>query len=144
MATEPLHARHQDRAAESALARLASQPATAVTVIWACVVLSATLGPDMVTGSQHEHLPIGAMTIWVWASVATAYLLMGARGPGEHRTLVAGTCGIWCLVLAAVFLMPSLVTGTDPTTIPVAVFLAPVAGAIATGFLALGQSTRQP
>jgi hypothetical protein len=116
---------------------LAGAPATAVTVIWGSVVLGAVFGPDMVTGSAHEHLPLVAATIWLWATVATAFLMMGARRSETLTSLVVGTSAIWLAVLVAVLAGPSLVTGTDPTTIPLTAFLAPVAGAVATGFLAL-------
>jgi len=32
----------------------------------------------MVTGSQQEHLPIAALTVWLWAAVVTAFLCLRA------------------------------------------------------------------
>jgi hypothetical protein len=123
---------------------LVGSPATAVSVIWVSVVVCAVFGPDMVTGSAHERIPLASLTVWVWATVATAFLSMGARRSETRSTLVVGTSAIWGVVLVAVLAAPSLVTGTDPTTIPLTALLAPVAGAVATGFLALaGCPTRR-
>lgn len=128
----------------SPLTSLAASAATAVTVIWATVVLAAVFGPDLITGSNHEHLPLVGMTMWIWATIATAFLMMGARRSETIATLVLGTSAIWGLVLITLLVAPSMVTGTDPTTIPFAALLAPVGGAVATGFLALaGCPTRR-
>ena len=121
----------------SPLASLAGSAATAVTVLWTTVVLCAVFGPDLISGSNHEHLPLVGMTMWLWATIATAYLMMGVRRSDTVVTLVVGTSAIWGLVLVTVLVAPSMVTGTDPTTIPFAALLAPVGGAVATGFLAL-------
>ncbi len=44
--------------------------------------------------------------------------------------------------LTSIFASP-FVTGTDPTTIPLATVIAPVVGAIVTGFLALHAAFRR-
>ena len=119
---------------------LASSRGMAIAVIWGCTALAAVLAPDMVTGSAHEHLPMAAITGWIWAIIATAYVLMAARGGPGSRSLVVGTTVTWVIVALAVILGPVMVTGTDPTTIPLTVLLAPVAGAVVTGFLALASA----
>jgi hypothetical protein len=96
----------------------------------------------MVTGSQHEHLPMAAMTGWIWAIVGTGYLMMGSRGGRATPALVLGTALTWVIVALAVIFGPTMVTGTDPTTIPLTVLLAPIAGAIVTGFIALDNLAR--
>ena len=117
---------------------------TAVAAIWLCSALIAVLAPDMITGAQQEHLPIASLTVWVWTATATAYVLMATRG-GSSSTLVVGITAIWVGVLVAAVAAPLMVTGTDPTQIPLAVLVAPPVGAITTGFLALqhaGRDTR--
>jgi hypothetical protein len=117
--------------------RAMSTPATAISTIWLTVVLSGLLAPDMVTGSEHEHLPIAGLTVWVWATVASWFVAMGARRVQDRSSLVVWSSCVWLVVLVAVLTLPSLVTGTDPTTIPLVVLLAPVIGAFATGIIAL-------
>lgn len=122
--------------------RLLASPVTAVVAIWLSAVLCSVFAPDMVTGSEHEHLPMAAFTTWIWAAVASGYVLMGARGQRAGSGLVVGTMAIWLLVFVATVFAPTMVTGTDPTTIPISVFIAPVAGAVTTGFLALHHVSR--
>ena len=33
--------------------------------IWTAVVLISVLAPDLVSGSEHEHLPIAAFATWL-------------------------------------------------------------------------------
>lgn len=124
--------------------RVLTRPATAVAVIWSTAALMSIFAPDMVTGSEQEHLPITAMTVWLWASLATAYTLMGARRTVAAPALVGGVSAIWIAVCVAVIATPVMETGTDPTTIPIAALIVPVVGAITTGFLALHQATASP
>jgi hypothetical protein len=48
---------------------------------------------------------------------------------------------IWVVVALAGIFAPELVTGTDPTRIPLAALVAPIAGLVATGFVALHLTT---
>ena len=50
---------------------------------------------------------------------------------------------IWAVVALAGIFTPVLVTGSDPTRIPLAALAAPVAGMVATGFVALHAATRR-
>jgi hypothetical protein len=116
-------------------------PATAVTAVWACSALLAVFAPDLVTGSEHDQLPIAAMTVWPWTFAATAYVMMAVR----HTTsawLVGCVVVIWVCVVAAGVAAPVMVTGTDPTRIPIGAILAPIGGALATGLVALHHATR--
>ena len=44
---------------------------------------------------------------------------------------------VWVAVAIASVYAPSLVTGSDPTTVPLAGLLAPVAGVLVTGYLSV-------
>jgi len=112
----------------------------AVASIWIAVAIASIWSPDMITGSEHEHIPIAAFTDWLYAAIATGLVLMAF----SRRTLDAGRSlwtgftiaigGIWAVVALAGIFAPSMVTGADPTTIPIAAFAAPVAGVVATAF----------
>lgn len=122
-------------------------PGISVAAIWVATLCLSVLAPDMVSGSQQEHLPIAAITAWLWAAAATGYVLMAARGrddtddPARWVNLELSVVVIWAVVALAAVLTPELVTGTDPTRIPLAAIIAPVAGMVATGFAALHATT---
>ncbi len=115
---------------------LASATWLAVAVVVASSVATALLTPDMVTGSEHEHLPLAGLGVWPWTAAASAYVVMAGRHGGS-RMLVLGTSALWLAVAVVAIAGPMLVTGTDPTRIPLAALIAPPFGAIATGFLAV-------
>jgi hypothetical protein len=117
--------------------------ATPGTCIWTATAVIAVFAPDMVTGSEHEHLPIAGITVWLWASVATAYTALAVRRTPPGPTLVAGTSLLWAAVAVACVAGPVMVTGSDPTRIPMAVLVAPAVGALTTGFLALHHATSE-
>jgi hypothetical protein len=119
-----------------------ASPGIAVAAIWISTVLFSIFAPDMVTGSEHEHLPMAAMTGWLWALVATGFVLMGARAGHASRGLALGTAITWALVCVAVIFGPTMVTGSDPTTIPLTAMIAPIVGAFVTGFIALDNLVR--
>jgi hypothetical protein len=124
-----------DPSAEQSATATASPPGkrvlisstTPVAAVWVCSALLAVFAPDMVTGSEHDHLPIAAMTVWPWTFTATAYVLMAARRPAS-TWLVWCVVAIWISVVAAGVAAPSMVTGTDPTRIPICAILAPIGG----------------
>ena len=132
---------------QSPLTAAVASPATAVAAIWLFSVLTAVFAPDMVTGSMQEHLPIGGLTAWVWAAAATGYALMATRArdvaddPTRWLGFELSLLVIWVVVALSGIFAPALVTGTDPTTIPLATLVAPVAGLVATGFVALHTAT---
>jgi hypothetical protein len=96
----------------------------------------------MVTGSAHEHLPLAAFTDWIWGAVAIAYLAF-VRGERADATLAISVSLLWLAVAITSIAAPVFVTGTDPTTIPLAALIAPTVGAIVTGFLALHAAARR-
>lgn len=120
-------------------------PARPATVAVAGIVGSAALlsvfAPDLVTGSAHDHLPIGALVTWPLALVAIGYVLMASPAGGLDRRSFA--IGLTWLVAAAVGVLgPELVTGTDPTHVPLATILAPVVAVVITGFACIAARRR--
>jgi hypothetical protein len=115
-----------------------------IAAIWVAVVLISVFSPDMVHGSEQEHLPIAALTSWLWGSVASAFVII-AVVIGHGRSLdnrhvawfliALATTAIWGAVTIVSISTPRLVTGTDPTKIPLAAMISPVVGTVATGFV---------
>ncbi len=143
-ATTPSKATHHHTAAER-LAALA--PGVSVATIWLATLLFSLFTPDLVSGSQQEHLPIAGLTAWLWAAAATGYVLMATRvrDPNDDPSVWLGfelsVVVIWAVVALTGIFAPELVTGTDPTRIPLAALVTPVAGLVATGFVALHVTT---
>jgi hypothetical protein len=114
-------------------------PIAALGGVWVAAALIAVLAPDMVSGSQHEHLPLALMTVWLWSCASSAYVLMTpARGWQPGWSL--GVIGVWLITAVIAIRAPELVTGTDPTRIPLAAVIAPPVAAVVTGMLCLRQA----
>lgn len=68
-------------------------------------------------------------------------MAFGRRSPGASRSLWLGFAvaigSIWFVVAIASIFAPSIVTGTDPTTVPIAALASPIAGLIATAFVSV-------
>lgn len=127
---------------------LADRPATRTWLTggtpWAAtvgaVILAVTLisifSPDLVSGSEQEHIPLVGLTAWVWGAAAVGYLSF-VRGGQLDVPQAATIGGLWLAVAATCIFGPELVTGSDPTRVPLAGLVAPVVGTILTGFLSL-------
>ena len=121
-----------------------SMTGLAVLGIWAGVFLATLLAPDFVSGSQQEHLQLVQWTEWIWGLAATASVIAVARKGlrrgvetvGAWLVLGVGSAVIWLGVAAVTVLAPVMVTGSDPTRIPLAALGAPLAGLVLTHFLA--------
>jgi hypothetical protein len=107
--------------------------------IWIAVLLISVFAPDMVSGSEQEHLPIAAFTTWFWGGVGSLVFLwaMGKlRGDARWRStwigLAAATLLVWAVATILAIMLPVFVTGTDPTRIPFGAFASPVAAAMLT------------
>ena len=111
----------------------------ALGAIWVTVLLTSFFAPDMVTGSEQQHLKLPALLNWIWGALATLALLRAARfrtgSGGSWMAAGIGTTLIWAAVLGFSLWGPVVETGTDPTTIPLSVIIAPVAGMLLTRFL---------
>jgi hypothetical protein len=113
--------------------------AVAVAGIWLAMALSSVFAPDLIS-ADYDHVPIVALTIWIWGAVATGFVLFGAAFPARDQMarwgLPIAVLGIWGAVALVSIFAPSIVA-SDGTIVPVAGLFAPVAGAIATGYACL-------
>lgn len=110
--------------------------------IWLAVVLASIVAPDLVSGSQHEHLHV-ASGDWIWGLIATAFVVLAvqfgmrlrATNPMTWIALAFGVVAVWAGVVFVSAFGPVLVTGTDPSTIPYGAMGAPVLGTFLTWFV---------
>jgi hypothetical protein len=114
--------------------------ATAITAIWVATAAIAIWAPDLVSGSQHEHLPIALATTWLWACLASAYAAMTPQRSSRAGWTWSVT-SLWVVTAAVCVFAPAMVTGTDPTRIPLGVLVAPPVAAAVTGLLSMRQAT---
>lgn len=110
----------------------------AVGVIWVASAVTAIATPDMVSGSQHEHLPLTAITIWLWTIAASGYAAM--TPVADARDWLVAVVLVWTAMAVAAIAAPVMETGSDPTMIPIAALVAPPVAAVVTGFLGLNQA----
>jgi len=112
--------------------------------IWLSVLFASLFAPDMVTGSEQNHVPLAAIATWLFGLAATRSVIKMMARPRDAQREADGICkvggigvvAIWLVVgLVSVF-APVAVTGSDPTRMPVAVIIAPIAGMLLTGLLA--------
>jgi hypothetical protein len=72
--------------------------AVAVGGLWLAMALSSMFAPDLISDAQ-DHLPIVAITIWIWGAVATGFVLFGTAFPARDRMarwgLPVAVLGIW-------------------------------------------------
>jgi hypothetical protein len=107
--------------------------------IWIAVVLISVFAPDMISGSEQEHLPIAAFTTWFWGGAGSLVFLwaMGKlRGNARWRSTWIGLAAVTLVGMGARdgtgYHLPVFVTGTDPTQISIGAFFSPVAAAMLT------------
>jgi hypothetical protein len=131
------HATPQDRRTASAELSWMLWTAIGIGGIWIAVLLISLLAPDLVSGSEQQHLPVAAFATWFWGGIGTLVLLwaMGRlRGSSRWQPIWIGlsvaTLGIWALATILAITLPVMVTGTDPTRIPVAPLSARLAAAL--------------
>lgn len=107
--------------------------------IWVAVLTISLASPDLVSGSQQEHLPLALFVTWIWGLVASIGYLWGSaklRGSASRRSLWIGLAGavvvIWGVATVLSVALPVWETGSDPTRLPVGALAAPVAAALVT------------
>jgi hypothetical protein len=107
--------------------------------IWGSVLVVSVLSPAMVSGSQQDRLPLAALLAWISGAVATRLVVTAMTRPAmtDRKRMATAliTVVIWAAVAVVSVVGPELVTGSDPTRIPVAAILAPIGGAVATSFV---------
>lgn len=110
--------------------------ALALISIWASVAFAAIYAPDLVTGTTQDHFPLALVVGMLAGLFATGSVLRAMiRGVGGvTRELVYAllNLAIWTAVALVAIFVPEMVTGTDPTRLPLAAVIAPIAGAILT------------
>lgn len=113
--------------------------ACAVAAIWTAVAAASMFAPDLVSGSEQEHIPLTAFTAWFWGLISTtlvAALLLARRTTPNDTTwygFAIAISGVWAAVGLFAIFGPELVTGSDPTRVPIAGLLGPVVGTALTG-----------
>jgi hypothetical protein len=107
--------------------------------IWTAVVLISVFAPDLVSGSEQEHLPLAAFTTWLWGLVATGgflWVMARLRGSASRRPIWIGlavaTLTVWLVATILSLALPVVETGSDPTRVPIAAMVIPVAAAVLT------------
>lgn len=115
----------------------------ALIAIWVSAIIAAVYSPDMISGANHEHLQLAMFFAFPLAAVATAMVLLAAGV--SRRATQAGPWTVYAVVtaiawagyaVASVFASP-MVTGTDPTTIPLAGVLGPVFAVLVTAYASI-------
>jgi hypothetical protein len=114
-----------------------------VAAIWLTATAASIWSPDLVTGSNQEHIPLVAMNVPVWALLATGFVIMAPAVTANDRLRVwavyTGAVTIaWVAAAVIAIAAPPLVTGSDPTTLPIAGLIAPVAAMAATAYATVG------
>jgi hypothetical protein len=122
---------------------IAQRPiAWTVTAIVAAAVVTTAFAPDMVTGSAHDHFPLPGVLAWLWAGAGVGFVLLTeARGGALSHRASTTIAALWILDALGCVFGPVLVTGTDPTRLPLTALVAPVFAAVLTGFVCLMDAT---
>lgn len=111
----------------------------ALLAIWASVAIVSLFAPDLVSGSEQEHLPLALLVTWISGAAATRSMMraMARRTTtGNTPAVIAGVIVVvWAAVAVISVAAPVWVTGSDPTQIPLAALIAPIGGAIASAFV---------
>ncbi len=112
---------------------------TGLAVAWIAVpaLLLALLAPDLISGSEQQHLPAGALAASFWGAcsiVAVLVAMLRLRPAGRPAWVACAVSAGMSWTVAAVLGItgPTVETGSDPTVIPVAALLAPPAAAFVT------------
>lgn len=111
----------------------------ALAAIWASVAAISVFSPDLVSGSEQQHLPVAAFATWFWGVVASGSVMSGMlrinriHGRRPLATQLTGAVSaIWVVAAVVSIFSPEMVTGTDPTRLPIAALISPVAAAVLT------------
>jgi hypothetical protein len=97
----------------------------AVTAIWLSAVAASIWSPDLITGAAHEHIPLVAINFPIWALLGTGFAVLApavtASERGRGWPVYAGAVAVAWIAAAMISIgAPAMITGSDPTTIPIA------------------------
>jgi hypothetical protein len=113
----------------------------AVASVWVAVGAVSVFAPDLISGTEQEHVPVAGLLTWLWGGLATGLIVLAASvsdtSTERWRATAITIAIIWAVAAAAGIWSPVLETGTDPTRVPLAAILAPIAATIATAFIAV-------
>ena len=121
--------------------------------IWVAVALISLLAPDMVTGSEQQHMAVAAFGTWVWGLIATGAFVwsMGKlRGNATRQPfwigLTVATLAVRMVAISQSITLPVVETGSDPTRIPIGAMVAPIAATLLTAVagIAAGVLSKPP
>ncbi len=112
-------------------------------VIWLSVLCASLFAPDLVTGSEQEHVRLAAIITWLFGLAATRSVIKMMARPKDPQNETDAVwmhsglsiSAIWLLVALFAIFSPENVTGSDPTRFPIAVIVAPIAGQVLTGLV---------
>ena len=116
--------------------------AMSVAAVWLATLVASIYAPALITGAQQEHIPLVAGVDWLWAALATGFVVLAA-GLADHGSRpawigsAAAVVAVWIAVAIGSIAGPELVTGSDPTQVPLAAILSPLAGVVATAYIAI-------
>jgi hypothetical protein len=112
--------------------------------IWIGVVAISVTAPDLVSGSQQEHLPLAAFLAWIWGLIASVGFLWGMsrlRGDARRRPLWVGLtiaiAIIWSVATVLSAALPVWEVGSDPTRLPLWALVTPLGAALLTALAAV-------
>jgi hypothetical protein len=122
--------------------------AAGIAGIWVAVTVISVVAPDMVTGSEQEHVPVAALSTWLWGLVSTGAFVWAMdklRGNATRRPIWIGLT----VVTLTVWLVATILSGSLPvveTGIPIGAIVAPVAATVLTVLAGITASvfSRQP
>jgi hypothetical protein len=107
--------------------------------IWASVLAISLFSPDLVSGSEQQHLPIAALVTWLWGTAATfvasTFWIGFRQSPSRrqfHRAFSLGVAGVWLVAALVSVFGPVMVTGTDPTRLPLCALITPIVATVVT------------
>lgn len=108
--------------------------------IWVVVLVVSIFAPDLVSGSQQEHMPLAACSTWIFGAAGTAAVLSTLamlRGDASRQPIWVGysilVSVVWVVAMILALTLPELETGTDPTLIPFGAIFAPLGAAVVSG-----------
>lgn len=115
----------------------------AVAAIWLSAAAASIWSSDLITGAAHEHIPLVAINFPIWALLGTGLAVLApavtASERGRGWPIYAGTVAVVWIAAAMISIgAPAMITGSDPTTIPIAGVIAPIAAMAATAFATVG------